>query len=207
MSVVGSSLQQLGVEPDERPLFGWAGLCLLLMGAAALGLLNTAEPLPPGRVRCGPACQALEKLLGRGSELPAEERADLLQVYARLTGGEAGGQELSRRSAALLDRAMGDRSAAVRLQGVTIFDRLSTQQLVHLAEALQERQVEGGEALAKGGEVWICPDTHRAIADLVHTNLEQQAELPGTDGPMALRLVLGVGGAHLISLRSPRRAR
>jgi CRP-like cAMP-binding protein len=41
---------------------------------------------------------------------------------------------------------------AVRLQGVTIFDRLSTQQLVHLAEALQERRVEGGEAVYEQGD-------------------------------------------------------
>lgn len=38
-------LQRLGVEPGERPLFLWAGLCLALMGAAALALLNTAETL------------------------------------------------------------------------------------------------------------------------------------------------------------------
>ena len=45
MALIGSLLQRLGVEPGERPLFLWAGLSLALMGAAALGLLNTSETL------------------------------------------------------------------------------------------------------------------------------------------------------------------
>ena len=35
----------MGVAPAERGLFGWAGLCLFLMGAAAFALMNTAETL------------------------------------------------------------------------------------------------------------------------------------------------------------------
>ena len=38
-------LQRLGVRPSERELFGLAGLCLALLGAAAFALLNTAETL------------------------------------------------------------------------------------------------------------------------------------------------------------------
>jgi CRP-like cAMP-binding protein len=38
-------LARIGVQPAERALFGWAGLCLLLMGAAASALMNTAETL------------------------------------------------------------------------------------------------------------------------------------------------------------------
>ena len=60
----------------------------------------------------------------------------------------------------------------------------------------------GVEALAGGGEVWICPDTYDAVAAQVHTDQEREAELPGSDGRVLLRRVLGVGGAHLISLRS-----
>ncbi len=58
------------------------------------------------------------------------------------------------------------------------------------------------EALARGGEVWICPDTYEAVAGLVHSDEVREAELPGTDGPLPLRRVLGMGGAHLISLRA-----
>ena len=36
---------RFGVQPAERALLGWAGLCLIGMGAAAFALLNTAETL------------------------------------------------------------------------------------------------------------------------------------------------------------------
>jgi CheY-like chemotaxis protein len=58
------------------------------------------------------------------------------------------------------------------------------------------------EALAAAGEVWICPQTHAALGDLVQADRERDAELPGADAPVRLRRVLGVGGTHLISLRA-----
>jgi len=45
VSLVDNILQRMGVAPAERGLFGWAGLCLFLMGAAAFALMNTAETL------------------------------------------------------------------------------------------------------------------------------------------------------------------
>ena len=45
MEPLNGLLQQLGVRTSERKLFGLAGLCLVLQGAAAFALLNTAETL------------------------------------------------------------------------------------------------------------------------------------------------------------------
>ena len=38
-------LQRIGILPEERGLFGWAVLCLVLLGAAAVALQNAAETL------------------------------------------------------------------------------------------------------------------------------------------------------------------
>ena len=38
-------LKRMGVEPEERALFGFAGLCLLLVGAGSAALHNSAETL------------------------------------------------------------------------------------------------------------------------------------------------------------------
>ena len=38
-------LKRIGVEREERSLFGWAGLCLLLVGAGSAALQNAAETL------------------------------------------------------------------------------------------------------------------------------------------------------------------
>ncbi len=91
-----------------------------LLVAALHGLV---EPLPPGRLRSAAACRALEAVLRGERTLPAEERADLLQVYARLTGGQGTSDEDAARSEAILDRAMGDRSAAVRLVAIAELQR------------------------------------------------------------------------------------
>ena len=45
MSPAKIILERIGIQPAERALVGWAGLCLVLMGAAAFALLNTAETL------------------------------------------------------------------------------------------------------------------------------------------------------------------
>lgn len=55
---------------------------------------------------------------------------------------------------------------------------------------------------ARGGEVWICPATFDAVAGLAHVDAQRQQALPGDAEPALLRRVLGVGGSHLISLRS-----
>ena len=58
------------------------------------------------------------------------------------------------------------------------------------------------EAAALAREVWICSDTHAAVADLLESDAVRDA-LP-REGSEALRIhrVLGIGGTHLISLRS-----
>jgi hypothetical protein len=45
VTLVNSILQRLGVLPAERAIFGWSGLCLFLMGAAAFALMNSSETL------------------------------------------------------------------------------------------------------------------------------------------------------------------
>ena len=45
MGPINAILERIGVAPAERGLFGWAALCLFLLGAAAIALMNTAETL------------------------------------------------------------------------------------------------------------------------------------------------------------------
>jgi class 3 adenylate cyclase len=56
------------------------------------------------------------------------------------------------------------------------------------------------EAGARGGEVWVCPATREALAGLV--NVDRERTLPGSDPPLRLHRVVGVGGTQLISLRN-----
>jgi CRP/FNR family cyclic AMP-dependent transcriptional regulator len=87
-------------------------------------LHRTVEPLPPGRLRSPRASETLAHLLGgAGPALPPEERPDLLQAYARLTGGDDAPEEEARRSRLVLERAMGDREAAVRLVAIAELHR------------------------------------------------------------------------------------
>jgi len=84
-------------------------------------LHRLVEPLPPGQLRSGDASAALARVLADRSRLAPEQRADVLQVYARLTGGVAG--DLDGESAAVLRRALGDREAAVRLAAMAELHR------------------------------------------------------------------------------------
>jgi adenylate cyclase len=71
-------------------------------------------------------------------------------------------------------------------------------------KAIGEPLVRAGgvERGARGGEVWICPDTYEAVGNLVHVDAQREELLPGAEEPVRLHRVLGVGGSHLISLRS-----
>jgi AAA family ATP:ADP antiporter len=62
-----------------------------------------------------PAAAALSTLLGAPSDLPADERADLLQTYARLTRR---GTTIQPGSNALFVYALGDRAVSVRLGAI-----------------------------------------------------------------------------------------
>ncbi len=83
-------------------------------------LHQTVEPFPPGSLSAGRAPAKLEEILGGEAELAPEERADLLHSYARLVGGSSGnGQNLL----AVLDRALGDPEASVRLVAIAELHR------------------------------------------------------------------------------------
>jgi hypothetical protein len=81
-------------------------------------LHRLVEPIPPGSIRPGQTAVVLARVLGARTALPPEERADLVQIYARLTGG---GAEAA--SSALLDRLLGDPEPAVRLAAIAELHR------------------------------------------------------------------------------------
>jgi adenylate cyclase len=58
------------------------------------------------------------------------------------------------------------------------------------------------EAAALAREVWICSETHTAVAELLESDAARDA--PAREGaePLRIHRVLGIGGTHLISLRS-----
>jgi AAA family ATP:ADP antiporter len=82
-------------------------------------LHGRVEPLEPGKPPSPAAAAALAQVLSEPNALPTEQRADALQVYARLTGGDA----VTPESDALLDRALGDREPAVRLAAIAELHR------------------------------------------------------------------------------------
>ncbi len=86
-------------------------------------LHRLVEPLPPGSLRAPRAAAVLARALSDQSQLLPEERADLLQVYARLSGGEGAAGELVSESNRQLERALGDREAAVRLAAIAELHR------------------------------------------------------------------------------------
>jgi adenylate cyclase len=58
------------------------------------------------------------------------------------------------------------------------------------------------EAAALAREVWICDETRNAVAELLESDLERELEPRDGGDPVRVHRVLGIGGTHLISLRS-----
>jgi DNA-binding response OmpR family regulator len=58
------------------------------------------------------------------------------------------------------------------------------------------------EAQARAGEVWICDATREALGDLAMVDREAEVPAAAGDPPIRMHRVLGLGGSHLISLRS-----
>ncbi len=86
-------------------------------------LQRLVEPLPPGEARSDEATAALAQALRARPAGSTEERADLAQVYARLTAGDSTSETLARESRALLERLLGDRAAPVRLAAIVELHR------------------------------------------------------------------------------------
>ena len=86
-------------------------------------LHRMVETTHAGALRSGRAPDALAEVLSDPGKLAAEERADLLQTYARLTGGEATAGSARTESLRVLQRALGDREAAVRLAAIAELHR------------------------------------------------------------------------------------
>jgi hypothetical protein len=82
-------------------------------------LHQCVEPLEPGRLASPVAVTALEHVLEDREALRTEQRVDVLQVYARLTGGDCA----TPASNELLDRTLGDREPAVRLAAIAELHR------------------------------------------------------------------------------------
>jgi hypothetical protein len=86
-------------------------------------LHRLVESSTPGSARSEAATQALARSLLAQPPLSPEERGDLLQVYARLTAGEDVPEAMARESKELLERALGDRAAPVRLAAIAELHR------------------------------------------------------------------------------------
>jgi len=82
-------------------------------------LHQCVEPLEPGQLSNPATETVLSQVLEDRGALPTEQRADVLQVYARLTGGGSA----TPTSNDLLDRALGDREPAVRLAAIAELHR------------------------------------------------------------------------------------
>jgi CRP-like cAMP-binding protein len=78
----------------------------------------TLEPSPPGTIHDPRASAAIARVLAKPETLTAEERADLVQIYARLAATHPVGA-----SDAVLDAALGDSEAAVRLAAIAELSR------------------------------------------------------------------------------------
>jgi hypothetical protein len=86
-------------------------------------LHGLVESLPAGEGQSADATEALLRSLLAQPPIPAEERADLLQTYARLTAEDAVDDATRVASRALLERALGDRAAPVRLAAISELHR------------------------------------------------------------------------------------
>lgn len=90
--------------------------------AALQRVVEPCEPGALGRAGRGPrAVAAIEGLLASPAPLAPETRADLLRIYARLTGGRDGRDD--ERSLDVLRDGLGDREAAVRLAAMAELHR------------------------------------------------------------------------------------
>jgi hypothetical protein len=76
------------------------------------------EASPPGTIRDARASTAIARVLENPEALAPEERADLIQIYARLAGAYPEGA-----TDAVLDAALGDPEAAVRLAAISELSR------------------------------------------------------------------------------------
>lgn len=120
----------LELVADADPAVGVPVLAEALDGASEAtrpllvdALHRTVEAREPGALRNAASSEALARVLGQPGALGAEERADLLQVYARLTGGDGAPEAEARASRGILRRALGDREAAVRLAAIAELQR------------------------------------------------------------------------------------
>jgi hypothetical protein len=86
-------------------------------------LQGLVESLPAGEYGSAEATQALSNALLAQPPIPAEERADLLQTYARLTANDSSCDSAPGASRGLLERALGDRAAPVRLAAIAELHR------------------------------------------------------------------------------------
>jgi len=86
-------------------------------------LHGLVEPLPAGSSAGGRAPATLARVLEERGRLAPEERADLLQTYARLVGGGAAEGSDADVSLGILRRALGDREPAVRLVAIAELHR------------------------------------------------------------------------------------
>jgi AAA family ATP:ADP antiporter len=86
-------------------------------------LHGLVESLPAGAYGSAEATQALSNALLAQPPIPAEERADLLQTYARLTANDSSSDAARGASRELLERALGDRAAPVRLAAIAELHR------------------------------------------------------------------------------------
>jgi CRP-like cAMP-binding protein len=82
-------------------------------------LQRVLERSPPGEVRDDRSSDAVARLLEERDALSPDERADLVQIYARLTGGAPAVQG----SEQVLDTALGDPEPAVRLAAIAELQR------------------------------------------------------------------------------------
>jgi hypothetical protein len=96
--------------PGNRPLLAQA-------------LRQLVESSAPESARSDAAMQSLARALRAQPPLLPELREDLLRAYARLTSDLASDDPRSEASKALLDRALGDRAAPVRLVAVAELHR------------------------------------------------------------------------------------